>query len=460
MADLFIKNGLVLTMEPDSFNGAVIENGAVAVDGNRIIAIGKTSDLENEYNNSKQVIDASGKIVMPGLIMTHSHMSYPLGHNMPVDFTQLKSFWDMLMKMGWEWLEDVTTEDAVYAATRYSAMKMLKSGNTTVCETVEAPNALPGPLNASARAIEEVGIRAQVGYEITERIPGADILKEHDVEWAEKGIKENLDFLKKYPRNNGSRIEARPAIHAAYTVSTETLKKVREIANEHKCGIQIHISEIPRAFLVEKYGKSAPQYLEDAGLLGPDVVAGHCIDLDDEDLEILRRNDVKVSYTPMTDSLGGNPVARIPEMLDKNMNVTIGHDCFFTLDISEYMRYTYLVQKNHHHNPLIVSPFQMLDMVTMQGARAMGMENEIGSLKEGKKADIILIEPDSPTPTTAASVISYFTMTFQGKHVHSVIVDGNIVVKDYKMQTVDEQEVRDTCVKEARLLWKRNGIEV
>jgi len=177
MADLFIKNGLVLTMEPDSFNGQVIEQGAVAIAGNTIVAIGKTSELEAEYGNSKKVIDAAGKIVMPGLIMTHSHMSYPLGHNMPVDFTKLKTFWDMLMKMGWEWLEDVTTSEAVYAATLYSAMKMLKSGNTTVCETVEAPNALPGPLAASARAITEIGIRAQVGYEITERIPGEDILK-------------------------------------------------------------------------------------------------------------------------------------------------------------------------------------------------------------------------------------------------------------------------------------------
>lgn len=460
MADLFIKNGLVLTMEPDSFNGTVIENGAVAVSGNTIVALGKTSDLEVEYDSSKQVIDAAGKIVMPGLIMTHSHMTYPLGHNMPVDFTKLKTFWDMLRKMGWEWLEDVTTSDAVYAGTRYSAMKMLKSGNTTVCETVEAPNALPGPLLASTRAIEEIGIRAQVGYEITERIPGIDILEEQSLEWAEKGIKENLDFLAKYPKNNGSRIEARPAIHAAYTVSEETLRRVRQIADHHQCGLQIHISEIPRAFLVEKYGKSAPKYLEDAGLLGPDVVAGHCIDLDDEDLEILRRNDVKVSYTPMTDSIAGNPVARIPEMLDKQMNVSIGHDCFFTLDISEYMRYTYLVQKNHHNNPLVVSPFQMLDMVTMQGARAMGMEDQIGSLKIGKKADIILIEPDSPSPTTAATVISYFTMTFQGKHVHTVIVDGNIVVENYQMTTVDEDEVRKTCVEEARLLWKRNGIEV
>jgi len=460
MADLFIKNGLVLTMEPDTFSGLVIENGAVAVTGNIIVAVGKTSDLEAEYGNSKRVIDASGKIIMPGLIMTHSHMAYPLGHNMPVDFTQLKSFWDMLMKMGWEWLEDVTTSDDVYAATMYSAMKMLKSGNTTVCETVEAPNALPGPLMASARAIEEIGIRAQVGYEITERVPGEDILKTQSLEWADKGIQENLDFLTKYPKNNGSRIEARPAIHAAYTVSEETLKKVRTLADALDCGIQIHVSEIPRAFLIEKYGKSAPKYLEDAGLLGPDVIAGHSIDLNDEDLEILRRNDVKVSYTPMTDSLGGNPVARIPEMLEKNMNVTIGHDCFFTLDISEYMRYTYLVQKNHHHNPLVVSPFQMLDMVTMQGARALGVEDQIGSLKVGKKADVILIEPDSPSPTTAATYLSYFTMTFQGKHVHTVIVDGNIVVEEYKMKNVNEALIRKNCVEHARQLWKRNGIEV
>jgi cytosine/adenosine deaminase-related metal-dependent hydrolase len=379
---------------------------------------------------------------------------------MPVDFTQLRSFWDMLQKMGWEWLEDITTQEGIYAATRYSAMKMLKHGTTTVCELVEGPNAIPGALEGSARAIEEVGIRAQVGFEVTERIPGVPILEGQERENAEKAFEENLRLISKYPRGNGSRIEGRLGVHTAFTNSMETLKKARELANEHKCGIQIHIAEIPRSILIDKYGVSAPVYLERAGILGRDVVAAHCIDLSDEDLDILKRNNVNIAHTPMTNSLGGNGVARIPQMLSEGMNVTLGHDCFFTLDTAEYIRYAYLLHKAHNANPTLIPPFQVLDMVLSNAARALGLENEIGSLAPGKKADMIIIDPDSPTPIAPCSVMSYFTMTFQGSHVETVIVDGKIVVENKKMTTVDEDEVREECMEQARILWRKNGVEI
>lgn len=460
MTDIFIKNGLVLTFDKNDLSGEIIENGGIVIKGDKIVDIGKTEELEQKYNNSYKIIDASGKIVMPGFIITHTHMPYVLGHNMPVDVTQLRSFWDMLQKMGWEWLEDITTEAGIYAATRYAAMKMLKSGTTTVCELVEAPNALPGPLKASAKAIEEVGIRAQVGYEITERIPGISILEKLDRGMAEKGFQENLNFLTKYPANKDNRIQGRLGVHTAYTNSVETLKKARKIADEYSCGIEIHIAEIPRAFLVEKYGKSAPMLLEEVGLLGPDVVAAHCIDLSDEDLEILARNKVNIAHTPMTNSLGGNGVARVPEMLDKGINVSLGHDCFFTLDASEYIRYAYLVHKAHRANPALIPPFQILDFVLGNAARALGLEDKIGSLAPGKKADIIIINPDTPTPIIPSSVISYFTMTFQGKDVESVLVDGKIVVEKREMTTINEEEVSEACIKQAKILWKKNGVNI
>lgn len=460
MADILIKNGLVLTFEKDTLSGEIIEKGAVAIKGNNILEIGKSSDLEVKYKDIDKIINASGKIVMPGFIITHTHMPYVLGHNMPVDITQLKTFWDMLQKMGWEWLEDLITEEGVYAANKYASMKMLKSGTTTVCELVEAPNALPGPLKASAKAIEEVGIRAQVGYEVTERIPGISILEKLERKMAEKGFQENLDFLAKYPAKEDNRIQGRLGVHTAYTNSVETLKKVRKIANEYNCGIQIHIAEIPRAFLVEKYGKSAPVLLEEVGLLGPDVVAAHCIDLSDEDLEILCRNKVNIAHTPMTNSLGGNGVARVPEMLNKGMNVSLGHDCFFTLDVSEYIRYAYLIHKAHRANPALIPPFQALDFVLGNAARALGLGNKIGSLAPGKKADIIIINPDTPTPIIPSSVISYFTMTFQGKDVESVLVDGKLVVENREMETVNEEEVKRDCLKQAKILWKKNGVSI
>jgi 5-methylthioadenosine/S-adenosylhomocysteine deaminase len=457
---MLISGGLVVTFDPGALEGKIIPDGAVAVEGSTIAAVGTRAELTARYPKPSSVIDASGKVVMPGFIVTHTHMPYVLGHNMPVDFSQLRSFWDMLQKMGWEWLEDITTAEGIYAATRYAAMKMLLSGTTTVCEMIEGPNALPGALAASAQAIDEVGIRAQVGFEVTERIPGVSIRERLDPVMAERAFAENIAFMASHPAKGTARIQARLGVHTAFTNSFATLRKARRIADQHGCGIQIHVAEIPRAFLVEKYGKSAPMVLEEQGVLGPDVVAAHCIDLTDEDLEILRRNRVNVAHTPMTNSLGGNGVARVPDMMSAGMNVSLGHDCFFTLDASEYLRYAYLVHKAHRANPGLIPPFQALDMMLGNAARAMGLGDRIGSLAMGKCADILIVNPDSPTPMTPSSVLSWYTMTFQGRDVETVIVDGKVVVKDRRMVTVDEAEVRRTCVEEARSLWRRNGIEV
>lgn len=463
MADVLIQGGLVCTLEPNAIQGPIYEDGAVAIEGNRIVAVGPTEEVTRSIGPAQEVVDAHGKIVMPGFICTHTHMPYVLGHNMPVDFSQLKSFWDMLQKMGWEWLEDITTSDGVYAATRYAATKMLKNGTTTVCELVEAPSALgktPPPLEASAKAIEEIGIRAQVGFEVTERVLGVPILEQLEPGNAEKGFQENLSFLAHYPSKNGSRIEGRLGVHTAFTNSYETLRKARRIADQFHCGIEIHVAEIPRMFLVEKFGKSAPAVLEECGVLGPDVIAAHCIDLTDEDMEILRRNEVNVAHTPMSNSMGGNGVARVPRMLELGMNVTLGHDCFFTLDIAEYFRYMYLLHKAHNANPMLIPPFQALDIAIGNGARAMGLGEEIGSLKVGKKADLILIDPDSPSPVNSSSLFSYFYMTFQGRQVRHVMVDGRWVVRDGHLTTGNEDEIHQTCLQEAKLLWQRNGISV
>ena len=461
MVDLLIKNALVVTCHPNVLTGAIHAPGAIAVAEGRILELGPSAELEAKYPHTERVIDATGRIAMPGFIITHTHMPYVLGHNQPVDVSQLRSFWDMLQKMGWEWLEDITTADGILAGTQYASLKMLKSGTTTVCDLVEAPNALPGPLDASVKAIAETGIRAQIGYEVTERVPGVPIEEKLDPAYAERGFEENVRLLESLSSADGlnGRVQGRLGVHTAYTNSPATLSRAREIADRYQCGIQIHIAEIPRAFLCEKYGKSAPEVLEEAGLLGPDVVAAHCIDLTDSDIDILARNHVNVAHTPMTNSLGGIGVARVPDMMEKGMTISLGHDCFFTLDTAEYIRYAYLVHKAHRANPMLIPPFQALDMALGHAAAALGLEDEIGSLDEGRKADILLIRPDSPSPILPSTVIPYFTMTFRGTDVETVIVDGDVVVDGGTSTRVDESLVRKACVEQAAALWKRNGID-
>lgn len=445
MIDHLIRGGFVVTLDPSY---RVFPEGTVAVQGRDIVAIGPQAEVEKQYppQQARQVIEAGGKLVMPGFICTHTHMPSVLGHNMPVDFSQFHEFMDLLTKWWWPQIEDQTTAEDIYWATLYASVKMLKTGTTCVGEMVEAPMALPGCLDASIKAADEVGIRAMISYEATDRV---------NVENGRLGVQENLRVVKEL--GTGGRLRGRFACHTADTCSADMLREVRRLASETGAGIFIHVAEIPPALTVEKLGKTAPRVLEDLGFLGPDVLAVHCIHLTDEELDILARHDVKIAHTPMSNMLGGNGVARVPDMLKRGMTVSLGHDCFFTLDIFEYLRAAYLVHKVHRLNPNVMIPPQALDLVTRGAAQALSLEGEIGTLEVGKRADVLVVDPRAPAPLLPETWLPYIISDVNGADVRTVVVDGRVVVKDRQVLTVDEEEVRARCVERARLLWQRAG---
>ena len=162
----------------------------------------------------------------------------------------------------------------------------------------------------------------------------------------------------------------------------------------------------------------------------------------------------------MTNSYGGNGLPPIQKMMEAGLNITIGHDCFFTLSIAEYIRYAFLVHKAHNANGGLLPVFQVLDMALKNAAKALGKENEIGSLTVGKKADILILDPDCPSPVVPCSALSYFDMDFEGRHVKTVIVDGKIVVDNGVSTMLDEDEIRRECQKEAAILWRKTGVTI
>lgn len=442
MDDLLVKGGFVVTLDPAY---RVFPQGAVAIRGRDIVAVGPAAEVEAAHP-ARQVIDATGKLVMPGLICTHTHMTSVLGHNMPVDFSQFRDFMDLLTKWWWPQIEDQTTEEDIYWASTYAAVKMLKTGTTCVADMVEAPMALPGCLEASIRALDQVGMRAFISYEGTERV---------SPENGRLGVEENLRAVREL--GTGGRLRGAFACHTADTCSDDMLRRVRRLADETGAHIFIHVAEIPPPLTVAKRGNTAPLLLEQLGFWGPDVLAVHCIHLTDEELDVMARRDVKVSHTPMSNMLGGNGVARVPDMLARGMTVSLGHDCFFTLDIFEYLRAAYLVHKVHRQDPNVMPPPQALDLVTRGAARALGAEAEIGSLEVGKRADLLVVDPRGPAPLDERTWLPYIVSDLNGADVRTVIVDGRVVVKDRVCLTVDEEEARVRCVERARLMWKRAG---
>jgi 5-methylthioadenosine/S-adenosylhomocysteine deaminase len=437
-------------------SGGIIEKGAIAIDRGKIVAVGTRDELKRDYA-ADRIIEADRKVILPGFICTHTHMASVLSHNMMCNInpSEFKEFMDILSKYWWPMVEDPSTKEDIYYGTRFAALKMLKSGTTCVADMVEGPNALPGILNASARAIEDLGIRAVIGNEVSERPVVNPKTGKTDVANATEGMKENIRFVEKKNKEDGL-VKGRFALHSAYTCSPELLEKARQLADKHKTGILIHVAEIPPKLLQEKYGKTAPQLMEDVGFLSPDVLAAHCIHLSDADLEIFRKNDVKIAHTPMSNAYAGLTVARVPDMLEAGITVSLGHDCFFTMDILDCMRWTFLVHKQHRLNPTLLTADQVLEIATVNGAKALQMEKEIGSLKPGKKADLIIVDPKCPTPINKNTLSNVIISDMNGADVNTAIVDGKIIMENRKLNTVDEQEVLESCVERATDLWERN----
>jgi cytosine/adenosine deaminase-related metal-dependent hydrolase len=444
MADILIKGALVGTQDA---NRRVFPDGAVAITGNKIVAVGPTIEIEKAYPAEK-VIDASGKIVMPGLICTHTHMPSVVGHNMPVDYSKFRAFMDLLTKWWWPDIEEASTYESIYWCSLWAGAKMLKTGTTTVVDMVEAPSVVDGCLDVSADAVMKLGSRAVICYESTERIS-----KEN----ARAGINENVRFFKKYKDDPESRVSGRMAVHTVYTASEEMLREVRGLATDLGAGIKIHVAEVPPPLVIEKFGRTAPFVLRDTGFLGPDVLAVHCINMNAEEIALWRDHDVKVAHTPMSNMLGGNGVAPIVEMLNEGITVSLGHDCFFTLDLFQYIRMAYLLHKVHHHNPGVIPSFQAIDFATTNAAKAIQKENEIGSLEVGKKADVLIIKPEQPSPLLPQVFYDTLINDVDGANVETVLVDGKVVVDHHKLVNVDEEEIQRKAVEETTKIWKKAG---
>jgi cytosine/adenosine deaminase-related metal-dependent hydrolase len=313
---------------------------------------------------------------------------------------------------------------------------------------VEAASVVDGCLDRTAEAVEKLGSRAVVCYESTERIDKAN---------ASAGVEENVRFFKKWRDVPGARISGRIGVHTAFTASEEMLEQVRGVATDLGAGLVIHVAEVPPHMVVEKFGRTAPVMLRDTGFLGPDVLAVHCIHMTPEELAIWKEHDVKVSHTPMSNMLGGSGVAPVVDMLNEGITVSLGHDCFFTLDIFQYVRMAYLLHKVHHHNPMVIPPFQAVDLATTSAAKALQMEEEIGSLEVGKKADVIIIRPNQPMPLLPQLFYDILINDVDGADVETVLVDGSVVVQDGELVNVDEAETHARVIDETTALWKRAG---
>ena len=441
MADLLIKNGILVTMDGKR---RILEDHAVAVEAGRITEVDRTANLEKKHSRA-EVIDASGRIVMPGIICSHSHLYGMLLRGASLNIEPPSDFTQILQRVWWPMDEAMNFEDA-YASALVACLEFAKSGVTTFADTYSGPNSIAGVLDHIAKAVEEVGIRGFIAFEATER---------HSVAEGEKGVQENVRFAEKV--RSGSKARPLFSIHASFTVSDPLIRRVKQLAEKHHAPITIHSSEGlgDLHHNLENYGKRTVERLNDVGLLGPDVVLAHCVNLDEHEIDLVAKTGTGVAHNPMSNMLNAVGVAPILQMMKRNVRVGLGNDGYI-FDMFENMRTAFLLHRVHSKNPNAIDPYTVLEMATINGAGLYGIQSEIGSIEPGKKADIILIKPSIlPTPLNAASVVGHLINTVDGDDVETVIVDGKAIVKEKKLLTFDEDRAQSIAQTAAAKLWDR-----
>ncbi|MEM2897638.1 MAG: amidohydrolase [Candidatus Bathyarchaeia archaeon] len=441
--DLIIKNGILITMDKER---RILKDGAIVVEKNKIVDVGKTDELEKKHRVDRK-IDAKGMIVMPGLVCAHNHMFAYLLRNMviapPIGLDTSETFGKRLTTWYWPKFEDTCTKEDAYAGALLMSADMLKNGITCTADTLEAPNAIPEALEMTAKAVEKTGMRAVLTFEASERL---------SIENGELGLRTNLEFLKKWNVKKDSRIKGRLCVHTAFSCSPEYLIKTKKIATENDSGILIHVAQSPYEveFIRENYGKRGSIFfLNDLGFLGPDVLAAHCIYVSDEELDIISRTGTKVAFNVLSNMRAGNGVAPILKLLRRGVTVGLGLDGDWA-DVFELMMCTNYLLSVYHLQRNILKSEKLVEMATIDGARALGLENEIGSIEVGKKADIILIKVARDVHFAPVEDYMHLVANYvRGPHVHTVIVDGNVVVENRSINTVDEEEVIQKAEKQA-----------
>ena len=373
-----------------------------------------------------KVIDATGKILLPGLINTHTHLSMTLFRGLADDLSLDSWLNDHIWPM-----EANLNGDYCYIGALLGAVELIKSGTTTFSDMYFY-------MEDVARAVDEAGIRAVLSY---------GMIDFGDEERRKNEIRENLTLFENCNGMADGRIKVFFGPHSPYTASEELLIKVRELADKYGMGIHIHVSETQKEIndVSEEKGLRPFEYLDKIGLLGPDVVAAHSVWLSDEEIEIIRKNDVKVSHNPCSNMKLASGIAPISKLLENDICVSIGTDGASSnnnLDLIEELKTASLLQKVSTLDPKVLSSDEAIAMGTIKGAEALGLDSEIGSIEVGKKADIILIDTNSANMVPdSSSLSSNIIYSANGSNVDTTICNGKVLMENKKLTVLDEDEI-------------------
>lgn len=422
--DLLITGGAVVTMDGER---KVFDNGFVAVRGERIVEVGDAARLAAKGYRAKQIINAKGKVVLPGLINTHTHIPMVLFRGIADDL----NLQDWLNKYIFPAEAKNVTREFVVAGTRLGLAEMIRGGTTTYADMYYFEDAI-------AEETKKAGVRGVLGETVID-FPVPD----------NKTWPEAMSYTEKFIQRwkGDSLITAAIAPHAPYTVNTQHLNEVRALAERLDSPIIIHLAEAPTEteFMAKTYNSRPAAYLEKINFLSPRVLAAHVVHVNDDEIAILKQREVGVGHCPQSNMKLASGTAPIPAMLKAGVRVGLGTDGAASnhdLSMWEEIDTAAKLHKLIANDPTVVPATQALEMATIGGARAIHQEKEIGSLEAGKRADVILVDLSAPHLVPLYNFYSHLVYAAKASDVSDTIVNGHVLMRNRRLLTINEEAVK------------------
>lgn len=425
-----IKNVDLLSMDG---NKEIIYNTNVYIKEDKIKYIG---DIREDIE-VKRIIDGKNKLAMPGLINGHTHIGMSLLRNyaddLPLHKWLTEAIWPVEAKLN---------DEDIYWGSLLSMVEMIQSGTTTFCDMYFF-------MDEVAKGVMESGMRGVLTRGLIEEPDNPN-----------RKLDETRSLFKDWHGKGNGRIKVMVAPHAPYTCSPDFLLKAMDLAKELNTGIHIHLSETKKEVedSIKSYGKSPIKHVYDLGLFDFHTIAAHCVHVDDEDIDIMAEKNVYPVYNPGSNLKLASGFPPVDKMLKKEIAVALGTDGSSSnnnLNMFEEINLAAIVNKAVNMDAISVPAYSAIEMATLNGAKALNWEDEIGSIKLGKKADIILLDMDKPHLYPKHNLVSAISYSVQGSDVDTVIIDGKIIMEKREIKTLDVEQIKFMAEKQAKDLIKR-----
>ncbi|MDF2524563.1 MAG: N-ethylammeline chlorohydrolase [Clostridiales bacterium] len=403
-----------------------IKNGSIGISNGIIEFIEETDSVPMNFKADK-IINRKNRLAMPGLVNAHTHSAMTIFRNYAGDLSLEEWLFEKIIPA-----ESKLSPKDVYWGSMQGIVEMIKSGTTCFADMYLH-------IDEAVRAVEESGIRANISKgPITSSVRGDGLTVD---------VRGCSEFFNTWNNKADGRIKVSVEIHSTYLFDRESISGAAALAKDLGAGIHIHILETAKEkeICLEKYGMNSPEICLDCGVLEVPVFAAHGVHLTDEEMDLFKSKGVSIVHNPTSNLKLGSGIARVPHMLDKGLNVCLGTDGAASnnnMNMFEEMNLAALLHKGYNQNPVLVNADQAIRMATVNGAKAIGFGNQIGSIQKGMKADIIILDTDKPHYYPMNDALSAVVYTAQGSDVDTVIIDGNIIMENKELKTIDEEKVK------------------